>query len=156
MFAFHTNGRAQDKDNGISLKFKDEQLASALKKIEKASGYMMTFNHEDVSPYRVSCVLKRATINEAIRMVLEDKPLEGTFVGYEQVLSVVIVDSFRFFSLFIEKFLSQCATPYLGQPEDIAAAIAFLASEDARYITGQTLTVDGGLTIHNPTITMER
>jgi len=53
-------------------------------------------------------------------------------------------------------FLSQCATPYLGQPEDIAAAIAFLASEDARYITGQTLTVDGGLTIHNPTVTMER
>jgi 3-oxoacyl-[acyl-carrier protein] reductase len=32
-----------------------------------------------------------------------------------------------------------------GEPDDIAAAVAFLASADARYITGQVLTVDGGL-----------
>lgn len=49
-------------------------------------------------------------------------------------------------------FLDQCTTPYLGKPEDIAAAIAFLASDDARYVTGQTIVADGGLTIHNPTI----
>ena len=35
----------------------------------------------------------------------------------------------------------------LGQPEDVAAAVAFLCSEDASYITGQILTVDGGLTL---------
>lgn len=49
-------------------------------------------------------------------------------------------------------FLSQCVTPYLGEPQDIAATIAFLASDDARYITGQTIVADGGLTIHNPTV----
>src|SRR5204863_2933325 len=32
-----------------------------------------------------------------------------------------------------------------GQPSEIAAAVAFLASEDASYITGQTLCVDGGM-----------
>ena len=32
-----------------------------------------------------------------------------------------------------------------GKPEEIAAAIAFLASDDAAYITGQTLSIDGGL-----------
>lgn len=32
----------------------------------------------------------------------------------------------------------------LGQPEDIAAACIFLCSDEARYITGQTLVVDGG------------
>ena len=32
-----------------------------------------------------------------------------------------------------------------GKPEDIAAAVAFLASHEAKYITGQCLTVDGGM-----------
>jgi NAD(P)-dependent dehydrogenase (short-subunit alcohol dehydrogenase family) len=35
-----------------------------------------------------------------------------------------------------------------GLPEEMAAAVAFLASEDASYITGQTLLVDGGLLSH--------
>jgi NAD(P)-dependent dehydrogenase (short-subunit alcohol dehydrogenase family) len=34
----------------------------------------------------------------------------------------------------------------LGTPEDIAAAIVFLASDSAGWITGVTLPVDGGLT----------
>jgi 3-oxoacyl-[acyl-carrier protein] reductase len=32
-----------------------------------------------------------------------------------------------------------------GTPEDIASAVAFLASAEAAYITGQVLTVDGGM-----------
>ncbi len=35
----------------------------------------------------------------------------------------------------------------LGKPEDVAAAVAFLASEQAGFITGQTLSVSGGLTM---------
>ena len=34
---------------------------------------------------------------------------------------------------------------YLGSPEDVAQAVLFLASPQARYITGQVLSVDGGL-----------
>jgi len=34
---------------------------------------------------------------------------------------------------------------YIGQPQDVAEAVAFLASEEARYITGQVLCVDGGM-----------
>ena len=36
---------------------------------------------------------------------------------------------------------------YLGSPSDVAEAVAFLASEEARYITGQVLGVDGGMAI---------
>jgi 2-hydroxycyclohexanecarboxyl-CoA dehydrogenase len=41
------------------------------------------------------------------------------------------------------------AVPFrrLAQPDEIAAAVAFLASGDAAYITGQTLSVSGGLTM---------
>jgi 2-hydroxycyclohexanecarboxyl-CoA dehydrogenase len=35
----------------------------------------------------------------------------------------------------------------LGEPNDVAAAVAFLASEEAGYVTGQTLSVSGGLTM---------
>ena len=41
------------------------------------------------------------------------------------------------------------ATPFrrLTEPDEIAAAVAFLASDDAKFITGQTLSVSGGLTM---------
>jgi 2-hydroxycyclohexanecarboxyl-CoA dehydrogenase len=35
----------------------------------------------------------------------------------------------------------------IGQPEEVADAVSFFASDDARYITGQVLSVDGGLTM---------
>jgi 3-oxoacyl-[acyl-carrier protein] reductase len=35
----------------------------------------------------------------------------------------------------------------LGKPEDVAAAVVFLVSEEASYVTGQVLRVDGGLTL---------
>jgi len=37
----------------------------------------------------------------------------------------------------------------VGQPEDVAAAVAFLASEDARHITGAQLLIDGGQTLQS-------
>jgi len=36
----------------------------------------------------------------------------------------------------------------LGKPDDIAGAVLFLASDDADFITGQTISVSGGLTMH--------
>ena len=52
----------------------------------------------------------------------------------------------------IRRFLNHNSLPYLGQPADIASVIAFLASEDSSYVTGQNIIVDGGLECHNPTV----
>ena len=47
-------------------------------------------------------------------------------------------------------YQKQTLTPRLGKPEDIAAAVAYLASADAEFVTGQVLHVDGGLHSHQP------
>ena len=36
----------------------------------------------------------------------------------------------------------------LGIPDDISGAAAFLASDDARYMTGETMVIAGGMTSH--------
>ncbi|MEJ1517180.1 3-oxoacyl-[acyl-carrier-protein] reductase [Bacillus cereus] len=44
-----------------------------------------------------------------------------------------------------EGLLKQIPLNKLGQPEDIAKVVRFLVSEDAQYMTGQTISVDGGM-----------
>ena len=49
----------------------------------------------------------------------------------------------------VDKFLARCPLGRFVTPEDIAAAITFLASEDAAMITGVNLPVDGGVSASN-------
>ncbi|MFE2349188.1 MULTISPECIES: SDR family NAD(P)-dependent oxidoreductase [Kitasatospora] len=50
----------------------------------------------------------------------------------------------------IDSLLAVNALPYLGAPEDIAHTMVFLASDESRYLTGQLLVVDGGMTTQSP------
>jgi len=45
-----------------------------------------------------------------------------------------------------KELISRIPSGRLGSPEDVASAVCFLASDEASYITGQVLTVDGGMT----------
>jgi NAD(P)-dependent dehydrogenase (short-subunit alcohol dehydrogenase family) len=44
----------------------------------------------------------------------------------------------------IDRIRRQTPAGFVGEPSDVAAAICFLASDEARFITGQTLLIDGG------------
>lgn len=58
------------------------------------------------------------------------------------------IDMFKDEAL-LGKFRERIALGRTAEPDDIAGAIAFLASDDARYITGVNLPVDGGLSASN-------
>jgi len=48
-----------------------------------------------------------------------------------------------------EAIAAQVPLGTLGEPEDVAGCVAFLASEDGKYLTGQTLHVNGGMYMSN-------
>lgn len=57
----------------------------------------------------------------------------------ETDMTAVLSDDLR------KAILGKIPLAKLGEPADIASAVAFLASNEAKYITGQVLTVDGGM-----------
>lgn len=50
---------------------------------------------------------------------------------------------------FFARFAERIPLRRVAQPEDVAASVAFLASDDARHITGATLLIDGGQTLQS-------
>lgn len=56
----------------------------------------------------------------------------------------------------VEGIRSHNALPFLGEPDDIAHAMVFLGSEESRYLTGQVIVVDGGMTSQSPIAEIRR
>jgi NAD(P)-dependent dehydrogenase (short-subunit alcohol dehydrogenase family) len=48
--------------------------------------------------------------------------------------------------LFVQNYSKKVPMRRLGTPEDISPTVAFLLSDDAKYITGQNIIIDGGWT----------
>jgi NAD(P)-dependent dehydrogenase (short-subunit alcohol dehydrogenase family) len=56
----------------------------------------------------------------------------------------------------VAMLLDHHLTPQAGHPDDIAGMVAYLASDEARYITAQLIRVDGGITTHAPSFADNR
>jgi NAD(P)-dependent dehydrogenase (short-subunit alcohol dehydrogenase family) len=82
----------------------------------------------------------------------------ATQYGKQNIRSNCMVIGFVLTPLAIEStpdlvkdiLLSHHLTPELGQPEDIANLVAFLASDQSKFITGAAIPIDGGVTAHQP------
>ena len=61
--------------------------------------------------------------------------------GFQNEPEVIATDD----KVRLVEMLARTGLRRLGQPDEVAAAITFLASDDASYITGQALGVSGGL-----------
>ena len=61
------------------------------------------------------------------------------------VIETAMTEVIRSTPKFKDKFMSEIPLGRFGQPEDVAKVAAFLASDDANYVTGQVISVDGGI-----------
>jgi len=77
----------------IKLSFKNELLPQALKRLEQQSGYKIIFIYDELNGYKVSCDIQTERIEEAMKLLLEGKPLEfsvdGNFVNVSKQVSNV-------------------------------------------------------------------
>lgn len=66
----------------------------------------------------------------------------------ETALLASVAEGARDPAKLLDAFRSAIPLGRLGQPDDLASAIAFFGSDDAAFITGQVVSVSGGLTMH--------
>jgi NAD(P)-dependent dehydrogenase (short-subunit alcohol dehydrogenase family) len=98
---------------------------------------------------RTSYGVSKAGVNALTMYVATSHGKQGVRVN-TIVPGLIITDAVR--AHLDEKMLAGLGkatlTPYLGQPDDIADLVVFLASDESRYITGQMIAIDGGMSAH--------
>jgi NAD(P)-dependent dehydrogenase (short-subunit alcohol dehydrogenase family) len=98
----------------------------------------------------------KAAVNQLVRVVSTQWGKQGircNAIAPGLILSPV---SANLDDEILAEYERQSDTPYLGHPADTAAVVAFLASDLARYITGQVIRVDGGLSQRSPLAAWQR
>ena len=72
---------AQSPNKKISVTCKNEPLASALKKVEKASGYKVLFTYDEVQNYKVTISAKGQEVNLVLKTIFDKLPFDYKFKG---------------------------------------------------------------------------
>lgn len=72
---------AQSPNKKISVTCKNEPLASALKKVEKASGYKVLFTYDEVQNYKVTISAKGQEVSHVLKTIFDKLPFDYKFKG---------------------------------------------------------------------------
>ncbi len=64
------------KEKDITMEFKNESLPSVFKRLEKISGYKILFTYDDVNQFAVTGSIKNQTLEQALKTIIGDKPLD--------------------------------------------------------------------------------
>jgi NAD(P)-dependent dehydrogenase (short-subunit alcohol dehydrogenase family) len=98
---------------------------------------------------RTAYGVSKAGVNTLTMYVATGHGKQGVRVN-TIVPGLIITDAVR--AHLTEKMLAGLGratlTPYVGEPEDVANLVVFLASDESRYITGQMIAIDGGMSAH--------
>ena len=115
-------GSIINMSSGASLKGDRTRTAYGVSKAGVNALTMYVATSHGKQGIRVNTILPGLVITDAVRAHLDAKVVAG--------LGKAVL------------------TPSVGQPEDIADVVVFLASDESRYITGQMIPVDGGMSAH--------
>jgi NAD(P)-dependent dehydrogenase (short-subunit alcohol dehydrogenase family) len=115
-------GSIINMSSGASLKGDRTRTAYGVSKAGVNALTMYVATGHGKSGIRANTIVPGLVITDAVRAHLNEKVLAG--LGKATL------------------------TPYLGQPDDIADLVVFLASDESRYITGQMIVIDGGMSAH--------
>ncbi len=124
----------------------------AIPELQKRGGGAMLYTSSgaayEVAPIRVAYSMAKAAIHALMRHV-------ATRFGPENIRANVIAPGLIMHPRLDKKFSDETKRKFmrsnmfkdrLGEPNDIAAMAAMLLSDDAKYVTGQIIAVDGGAT----------
>ncbi len=115
-------GSIINMSSGASLKGDRTRTAYGVSKAGVNTLTMYVATSHGKQGVRVNTIVPGLIITDAVRAHLTDRMLAG--LGRATL------------------------TPYVGEPDDVANLVVFLASDESRYITGQMIAIDGGMSAH--------
>lgn len=151
----------EDFDRVLRVNLKSMFLCSqavAREMVKRGSGCivnMSSVNAELTIPNQVPYVVSKGGVNQLTRVAaiaLAEYGIRVNAVGPGTILTELARQAVLGNPEARHTILSRTPLRRCGEPEEIAAIVAFLASDDASYITGQTLYADGGRMALNYTV----
>jgi glucose 1-dehydrogenase len=151
----------EDFDRVLRINLKSMFLcsqAAAREMVKRQSGCiinMSSVNAELTIPNQVPYVISKGGVNQLTRVAaisLAQHGIRVNAIGPGTILTELAKQAVLGSPEARHTILSRTPIGRCGEPEEVAAIAAFLASDDASYITGQTLYADGGRMALNYTV----